>query len=603
MFHEFLQRQDLGALLLEGEARRPFPPRGDRASWNALPPIVKQKLLSHGDEAKAGYPMLTATQFMAFVRTGDRQAYEKPYFERRRKLIYAVLAECVADDGSYVDAITDGLWCICEESTWVLSAHNGSSHPGTRPAAERPLPDIENPYIDLFCAQTAATLCYALYFTADKLDAVTPLIARRVRKELESRVFLPFMTRDDFWWMGMIRHDVNNWTPWILSNLMDAMLMELGDHARLAEGLSRAMRMLDSYLAIIPPDGGCDEGCGYWNMAGGSLLDCLELLWRATGAKADFYAEPLICAIGAFPVKAHIAGAYDWNFADCDAKPILNGERLYRYGERTQNAALMALGAETFHLERELELCDTPQMNRLLYALFARIEPVAKPPLERWIALGDLQVYAWRRDGFYAAIKGGHNGENHNHNDVGSFLLYVDGEPQVIDVGNMTYTAKTFSDERYTLWNTRSRNHNLPLIGDAEQCAGREHAAHCVRADEHGVSMALEAAYPPDCGLDRFTRELRPVEGGFALTDTLLLTVAKPVTWVVMLREQPQVEKGMLRLSKLCMRFSEELAVHVEEIPITDPRMAANFAGSVWRATLTAAPCLEQHQQLRMIRS
>ena len=86
-----------------------------------------------------------------------------------------------------------------------------------------------------------------------------------------------------------------------------------------------------------------------------------------------------------------------------------------------------------------------------------------------------------RRGGLFGAMKGGHNAENHNHNDVGAFLLYVDGEPAVVDVGNMVYTAKTFGPERYTLVITRSRNHNLPLFGEEVQSTGRTLGARVVR--------------------------------------------------------------------------------------------------------------------------
>ena len=74
-------------------------------------------------------------------------------------------------------------------------------------------------------------------------------------------------------------------------------------------------------------------------------------------------------------------------------------------------------------------------------------------------------MFAWRRGGLYVAAKGGHNGESHNHNDIGNFIVYADGEPEIIDVGNCVYTAKTFGAERYELMNTRSKNHNVPLIG------------------------------------------------------------------------------------------------------------------------------------------
>ncbi len=601
MFDEYLNAHDLSVLLLPGEARRPFPPRADRKRWEGLPPDARGELLSWGGEALEGYPPLTATQFLAFVRKGDRQAYERPYFERRLKLMGAVLAECVLDDGTYLDAVIDGLWCILEESSWVISAHNGSDHPGVRPARERPLPDVQNPYIDLFAAQTSATLCYALYFLGDKLDAVSPLIGRRVRLEVERRIFLPFLTRDDFWWMGMIRRDVNNWTPWIVGNVMDSMLLLMEDRGRLAEGLARAMRMLDRYLAVMPRDGGCDEGCGYWNMAGAALLDCLESLSLATGGQVDFYGEPLIRAIGAFPLKAHIAGGYYWNFADCDARPEMDGERLYRYGLRTGNRELMALGARTFAERGGVRPLDTPQMNRVLMSLFNAPPPpdegeagAAREP-ER-ISMPDLQVFAFRRGGFYAAIKGGHNGENHNHNDVGSFLLYLDGEPCVIDAGNLTYTARTFGPERYTLWNTRSRNHNLPLIGGHEQRAGRAYAAREIREAENGAAMELAGAYPPEAGVQSFLRTLAVTEEGAELRDLIRLEAAAPVEWVFMLRKEPERVPGGLRAGGLLMLWKGERTLTVEEIRVTDDRMARGFPGSLWRARLSAAPA-DAHEE------
>ena len=262
MFTEYLDQHDLSQLLGGPGTYQPFPRRQDRASWEGLSESVRRELIEWGDEALAGYPMLTASQFLAYSRTGDRQVFERPYFARRKLLIGATFAECVLDDDTHLDAIIDGLWAICEESTWVVSAHNDSKHLMTRPVHERPLPDVNNPYIDLFAAQTAATLSWVLYFMEDKLDAVTPRIARRVRGEIERHIIQPFRTHDDFWWMGMIHKDMNNWTPWILSNILYTVLLLERDEVRRCQTTARAMRMLDSYLAVMPKDGGCDEGAG-----------------------------------------------------------------------------------------------------------------------------------------------------------------------------------------------------------------------------------------------------------------------------------------------------------------------------------------------------
>lgn len=72
-----------------GTDYRPFPRRQERDAWNALPERKRAQLLSWADESGQGYPMVTATQFLAFCRTGDRMAYEKPYFARRNRLMGA----------------------------------------------------------------------------------------------------------------------------------------------------------------------------------------------------------------------------------------------------------------------------------------------------------------------------------------------------------------------------------------------------------------------------------------------------------------------------------------------------------------------------------
>ena len=59
---------------------------------------MKRELIEWGGETNAGYPMLTASQFLSYSRTGDRQVFEKPCFARRKLFIGATFAECVLDD-------------------------------------------------------------------------------------------------------------------------------------------------------------------------------------------------------------------------------------------------------------------------------------------------------------------------------------------------------------------------------------------------------------------------------------------------------------------------------------------------------------------------
>ena len=92
----------------------------------------------------------------------------------------------------------------------------------------------------------------------------------------------------------MIRSDVNNWTPWILSNILICMLYWETETFRLAEGVGRVMEMLNRYVAVLPEDGGCDEGPTYYNHAGASFFDCLEILECVSDDVKPLYREEKI---------------------------------------------------------------------------------------------------------------------------------------------------------------------------------------------------------------------------------------------------------------------------------------------------------------------
>ena len=577
------------------EERFPYPVCGDEA-WKCLAPQSREQLETWGKEALGtAYPMLTATQFMAYVRDGSRKVYEDPYFMRRRILIGSALAYCIKPEPALLDHVVDGLWCICEETFWGISAHNGSSHAGQTPVEQRPLPEKQNPYIDLFAAQTACALALIVRMLGKELDSITPAIRRRVLRELDERIFVPFLYRNDFHWMGMIRKDLNNWTPWILSSIFVTALSVMRDDTLLRQLFSRGLTMLDRYLDGMPEDGGCDEGAGYWNMAGGALLDCLEAVEHVTGGRVTYWEQEKIRRIGDFPLHSHIAGQWHWNFADCDAKPMLDGERVYAYGRHTGNQALCALGAA---IGAPVIPRDTPQMNRVLDALFHAPAPAPYPPAEPRVSLPQLQVFARPHGSLYVALKGGHNGESHNHNDVGTFLLFDRGEPVIVDAGNMVYTAKTFSQERYTLWNTRSRNHNLPMIGSMEQAPGMAYAARDVQESDAMISMDIAGAYPDAAGVCTLRRKF--IFGPeFVLEDEIMLAQSEAITWVFLSRPRPQILQDGLLLGSVRMYHDAALNCAMEEIQVTDARMARNFPGSLWRITLRLTPATYAKQAFR----
>ncbi|MBQ2952389.1 MAG: heparinase II/III family protein [Clostridia bacterium] len=581
-----------------------FPPVRDRAAWEAVDSADRDDLLALAEKWRdRPYPLLTAGMYAAFCRTGSRRDCEAPYFARRVKLIAAALHVCITGEMGDLPIVEDGLWLICEETTWAISAHAELS-------AAHPFPDAGRTIIDLFAAQTGMILSFICQLLEVTLH---PDLRERVRREVERRILRPFMTYDGEWWMGFVRKDLCNWTPWIVSNVMMAANVWDYDCAKL---YPRACGMLDRWLACVPEDGGCDEGAGYWNMAAGAFLDCLMLLEHT--ADVRLWDVPKVQRMMAYPELMHLGGGWFANFADCDARPYISGERLQYAGLKTGNAALVRMGVEMWGRPSR-EVSDTPHLSRLLMRLFSRpavTEGSDNRMKDVW--LPDLQVrlvetrdwcggsHGPKELRTIAAMKGGHNAESHNHNDVGSFVLAINGQMHVVDAGNMVYTAKTFSDRRYELWNCRSVYHNVPIIGGFEQCNGLQYAARDVEALPDGLALDMAAAYPAQAGVHRCARKLQLTGAMLSVMDEIDLACAQPVTWVFMLRDEPVIEAedqcchGRETNFFIEWRDTEALTASAEPIEITDARMAKSYPGSLWRLMLTAEPDTRHRVHINM---
>ena len=240
---------------------------------------------------------------------------------------------------------------------------------------------------------------------------------------------------------------------------------------------------------------------------------------------------------------------------------------------------------------------------------------------------------------FVLAVKAGDNGDSHNHNDVGSFTLYRDGRPFFIDLGVETYTAKTFSEDRYSIWTMQSQYHNLATFRTADglwlqQQPGEAYGAEAVSCSLQGMAgtpgesgskaapgttagqtaggelyreqteragqtvrmqMELAGAYPAGCvrSYERtvcFEKERRIVledrTEGMApgeYWELSLMTYEEPQVMQLPEREELRGARA-IRLGE-CGNFRLEGVANLrcEEIPIEDARLGEMWQHSVYR--------------------
>jgi hypothetical protein len=609
----------LAEVLAPRERFHPFPTASERAAWEALPADARAALLETGERhLKTPWEVLPATLFLEYRRTGNRSHYQEVYDRRREKLQNLVMAECMEGKGRFADEIANGVWLTCEETFWGLPAHLGAQKAGTG------LPDVNEPIVDLFAAETSSLLAWTDYLVGDHLLSVSPLLPERIRLEIDRRILTPCLVRDDFGWMGLTGGSVNNWNPWICSNWLTSALLVEPKADRRQAAVGKILRCLDNFLNGYADDGGCDEGPGYWGRAAASLFDCLELMHAATAGQCNGFTLPLVHEMGLYICRAHIADEWYTNFGDAPAHMIADGDLVYRFGKRVGDRRMMAHGAFCA-FEKNEKAIPGDSIGRQLPALFdlaALREAPRSQALFRDSWLTGIQVMMARvqegsAQGLYLAAQAGNNGKSHNHNDVGNFLAYADGMPATIDVGVETYTAKTFSPQRYEIWTMQSAYHNCPTIDGVMQSAGRQFAATNVtyHADDRAAELHLNLAkaYPPEAHLAFWNRTLRLDRAGNAIgiVDEYRLTqAAKVITLTLMTPCAAEVSTpGEIRLPMTKgapVRVAYDGRVFhatVEEIPIDDEELRQSWGERLYRVLLRAdAPSLESKWSLRITR-
>ncbi len=607
----------LTAKLVSASAWHPYPNWSERAQWEAVPEDIRTAVVARAEsDRKDGWKAELATTFLDFKRNGNRTRFEADSFGRRAMLQRLILAECLEGKGRFVDDIANGVWLICEETFWGAPAHLAAQKAGVG------LPDVSEPIIELFSAETAQLLSLTKYLLGPQLDEVSPLITRRIKIETERRMLKPARERDDFTWMGFSGsgqgHRLNNWCPWINSNLLLTNLILEEDPALRVKETVRITRSVDAYLNDYWADAAEEEGPGYYSRSVMCLFEVLNLLEAATGSTTGIFANPFIDAMGRFILNVHIAGDDYVDYGDVHGKAAPSGDVLYRFGKAVHDEQLQAFGAfyaakdgwnaKGAGLQRALDVSLT-SLSRSLPAVLeaneiraARQEDVLVR--DAWypeFGLMTARQKAGSTDGMYVAVLASNNGRSHSHNDTGNFVTYLDGKPLTIDVGVEAYTAKTFSPQRYTIWTMQSAFHNLPTVGGVMQHDGVKYQATdrtCTLSDDRAVvSFDIASAYPAEAGIKSWIRtvtldrrkDVVTIEEKFELERAvpLSLTVMTPRVSAVDGAERVTMKLAAEEGAAAVLRFDKaQLTAKVETIILTDPHLREDWGENIYRILL-----------------
>ena len=581
--------------LIKSFSELDLPTYKNRDFWSDLPDALKKQYIDGAEKAlDYNWPVVKATDYIEIIRSGDRR--QSVYSAPRAALMALVMGELTEGEGRFMDQIINGVWYYSEQTWWGWSAHL---------PAPKGLPDIKKPSIDLGVGEIANILSWTWYMFHDEFDKVHPLISSRLRDEIMYKAVIPYYEREDFWWMGLDgSRTVNNWNPWTNHNMLTAILIMEDDQQKKIEGVQKVIRSLDVFLNQYPADGGCDEGPSYWGRAGASLYQNLDLLRLATDGKFNVYNNQLVKNMGSYIYKAYIAYPYFINFADADATTGGRPQIIYSYGKDIQDPIMQRFGA---YLAKEQDWGSKTPRGKIDEQLMQLVllDEIKNAPAENALIsdfwLPDTEVAGARDiagsiDGFFFAAKGGHNAESHNHNDLGTCVLYYDGKPCLIDIGRETYTAKTFSSRRYEIWTMQSGYHNLPKINGVDQMQGRKYVAKntSFSADSKKAifSTDISGAYTPEAGVKSWVRSYRLDRGKkFLISDSYELSRIEDVPTTlnfVTYCKVSELAPGSLQLEgdgfKLALKYNQKaVSPKIEFNEVTDKGLKRYWPDGITR--------------------
>lgn len=467
--------------------------------------------LEEAAKAPADIPLTTYTWYRRFRIAGERPPYERPYFTKRELMTRAVIDAWLSDDPAKLDRVNDLIWNICEETTWVAPAH------------EKDVPWN----IDLFAAETGSDLAHAVYLLGDRLPEE---VRNRVHREIESRIFTPYLEHaHEYWWDS----GRNNWTGVCAGSIGEAFLLLEANPGRLAQALSLVLDQLARFERIgFEDDGVCLEGIGYWVYGLTHYVSFAELLRVRTGGAIDLLASPRMKAIATYPAAVALDKNVFASFADSHEHGSIPPYMAARLAERTGVQALMSQVEESngFRLGKTVR-------NYLWAKDLPEVEPVIDPVFLPGSGIAKLVGDASGKRVVFA-VKAGNNNEPHNNNDVGSFILRVGGATYLCDPGAGLYSKDYFSAKRYENVFANSYGHSVPRIGGQLQPAGADYKGTLEKTAGNVLEVNFASAYRlPELTKATHTFTLKPngvlvLDGDYAFNGAGLEVEEAFITWL-----------------------------------------------------------------------
>ena len=381
-----------------------------------------------------------------YHKNGNRNDFEKLYFGRRDYL--SATAILALFEEKYIPELEKIMLAICEEYCWALPAHVLG------------VGFIDKRIIDLFVAETGFVLAEICTVFSDSLSKN---VLTKVQKQIKKRLVNNYVQYRFRWekcemnWASVCGAYVGGTLLYLFPKIFEK-------HKK------RILRTLDCYIRGFTDDGFCLEGPLYWQYGFTAYTVFASLLCSYSDGKEDLFSHEKVRKISSYGASCLLKGDTALSFSDAD--------RSFRPDYALQHFLYKKL-PDQVPLPNDDKLCfydaNTKWMNYYRAVIWSDSSAQTSDFRKAEIYSQASNQLIINKPLYSFAMKGGHNDEPHNHNDLGSFI-FSDNDGQVFcDLGSGRYTKDYFDDKkRYDILCNSSFGHSIPIIDGKGQKEGRE---------------------------------------------------------------------------------------------------------------------------------
>jgi hypothetical protein len=485
---------EIEKILLDGRFHLGFP-WTDRKAWERiLGHESGKRILQEGREAAAEdpNPRVTDEIYLSALERNSPLEFNEITQKHWSQIGLLPLVECLEPSGEYIALIEEDIEAASQLKSWI--------HPGNDD--ERGTFEGKTIFNDLISLHRASNMVAADYLLGDRLR---PEIRQLIRNEVERRVFKPFRERiesgkDVYWWVTV----THNWNSVCLFCILSCALWLKEDKKERAWYVAMVEKLIKYSEEGFEESGFYTEGVSYWTYGFAHYVLAAETVRVVTGGKVDWLKQPLVERMSRFGARMEVQDRIYPSFADCKSDAVPPPWLTNWMNNRVDPSRKERSMKSRMNVMDEVHFKFCPQA---LLILFHQVDLDELYQLENanidnekdWFEDVQFLVCRPRKDAnvkLAATFKGGHNGVNHNHNDLGTFTVLVGKNELLTDPGAEIYTARTFSQNRYQSDLLNSFGHPVPVVAGQLQVPKKD--AHTAGYGSHAYATVLEASFTDD---------------------------------------------------------------------------------------------------------